>query len=67
MEDSSEYNLFEYLKYKIITDKYGSIRYYNSDGKLHREDGPAIICPNGYKMWYRNGECFPSQIHIVDS
>jgi hypothetical protein len=24
-------------------------------GKLHREDGPAVICPH-YVAWYVNGE-----------
>ena len=24
------------------------------NGKLHREDGPAIECLNGYKLWYKN-------------
>ncbi len=26
------------------------------DGKLHREDGPAIEQPNGSKEWYKNGK-----------
>jgi len=26
------------------------------DGKLHREDSPAIETYNGTKIWYRNGE-----------
>jgi hypothetical protein len=26
------------------------------NGKLHREDGPAIECANGTKFWYLNGE-----------
>ena len=36
--------------------------YYNGDkswwlnGKLHREDGPAIEGTNGYKAWYLNGK-----------
>ena len=29
------------------------IRY--RDGLLHREDGPAIACPDGTQEWYRNG------------
>ena len=66
MEDSLN-GTFEHLRYKTITNAEGCIRYFNSDDELHREDGPAIIYPNGYKVWYRNGECFPSQIHIVDS
>jgi hypothetical protein len=26
------------------------------DGKLHREDGPAVIFPSGTQDWYLNGE-----------
>ena len=26
------------------------------NGKLHREDGPAIEGPDGYKEWYLNGK-----------
>ena len=29
---------------------------YRLDGKLHREDGPAIECANGTKHWYLNGK-----------
>ena len=25
------------------------------DGKLHREDGPAVIWDSGHKEWYQNG------------
>jgi hypothetical protein len=25
------------------------------DGKLHRDSGPAIICPNGDRYWYKYG------------
>ena len=39
---------------KIDAD--GTKRYYNKDGQLHREDGPAIESPNGNKEWYQNGK-----------
>jgi hypothetical protein len=26
------------------------------NGKLHREDGPAVEWPNGQKEWYLHGE-----------
>lgn len=35
---------------------YHSINYFNKNGKLHREDGPAIIRSNGTKVWYANGK-----------
>jgi hypothetical protein len=28
------------------------------DGKLHREDGPAVEYPNGYCEWYINGNIY---------
>lgn len=28
----------------------------NGNGELHRDDGPALITPNGTQHWYRNGE-----------
>ena len=37
-------------------DKYGTIRYYNDEEQLHREDGPAFEYSNGYKAWYLNGK-----------
>jgi hypothetical protein len=36
------------------TDKDGTRRHYHN-GKRHREDGPAVIYPNGYQSWWING------------
>jgi hypothetical protein len=36
-------------------DGYGTKRWYNEQGELHREDGPAIEYANGIKKWYLNG------------
>src|SRR5208282_4000465 len=33
----------------------GVIRYQNNFGKLHREDGPAIIFPDGDTSWFYLG------------
>ena len=38
------------------TDEDGTIRWYNEDGELHREDGPAIEYADGDKEWYINGK-----------
>ena len=40
-----------------ITDSEGNKKYYNKNGKYHREDGPAIEYANGNKEWYKNGKC----------
>jgi len=30
-------------------------KFWYLNGKLHREDGPAVECANGDKFWYLNG------------
>ena len=34
----------------------GIVYYLNEKDHLHRENGPAIIYPNGYTAWYKNNE-----------
>ena len=36
--------------------EHGRYQIRNSKGHLHREDGPAIIFPDGTQYWHRNGE-----------
>ena len=31
------------------------------DGKLHREDGPAIECTNGNKAWFLKGKQYSKE------
>jgi hypothetical protein len=38
------------------TDEYGDRRWYNSEGELHREDGPAIEWADGTRSWYLNNQ-----------
>jgi len=35
------------------------------DGKLHREDGPAIINANGRQEWWLDGEQVDPVVHMV--
>jgi len=37
-------------------DGYGSIFFKLPNGKLHRENGPAVEHSNGSKAWYINGK-----------
>lgn len=53
---TTEAAVYETLKYRVKVDRYGTRRYYNSAGQLHREDGPAIIYPYGGQMWFQNGK-----------
>lgn len=34
----------------------GTKRWFNSEGKLHRIDGPAVEYANGSKEWFQNGD-----------
>jgi hypothetical protein len=40
----------------VKTKNNGCIRYYNDNHVPHREDGPAIEYPNGYKLYCINGK-----------
>jgi hypothetical protein len=35
-------------------NEYGTTRWYNKQGQLHRLDGPAVILDSGQKEWYVN-------------
>jgi hypothetical protein len=41
---------------KPVIDEYGNELWYNSDGKLHREDGHAAEFWYGTKEWWLNGK-----------
>lgn len=43
-------------QYKVEVNENGTIRWYNLDHELHREEGPAVEYVDGTKEWYRNGE-----------
>ena len=38
-------------------------KYWYLNGKLHREDGPSIICCNGSKCWHLNGKKVTEEEH----
>jgi len=42
--------------YQVTVSENGTKRWY-LNGKLHREDGPAVESANGDKSWYLNGKC----------
>ena len=57
----SEQEVFNALRYRIEVDEDGARRYYNTNGELHRTDGPAVEWALGEKWWYQNG-----QLHRTD-
>ena len=57
----SEDVLFESLSLDCRVDADGNVRYFNAQGQLHREYGPAGEWVNGTRGWYQNG-----RLHRVD-
>ena len=47
--------LFELLSLGCRVDAIGTVRYYNSLGRLHREHGPAVEHTSGKHEWWQNG------------
>ena len=45
----------KHIEYKVKVWADGAKQWY-LNGKLHREDGPAIEYTNGTKHWYLNGK-----------
>lgn len=39
-----------------VIDEYGNQLWFNEDGELHREDGPAVLDTIGAEEWYLNGK-----------
>ena len=50
----TEADVFDTLKYRVVVDRYGTRRYYNSANQLHRDDGPAVVTTAGTRYWYQN-------------
>ena len=44
------------ITYKVVVDNYGDIYWYNEEGQIHCEHGPAVEWADGSKFWYLNGE-----------
>jgi len=57
----TEQETFEALKYCVDINEYGTKRYYNCEGKLHREEGPAVIWYNGSRYWFLDGESYSQE------
>ena len=52
----AEDTIFDMLKYRIVTNSFGTRLYYNAVGQAHREGGPAIETAAGDRYWYCNGK-----------
>jgi len=45
------------MKNGKYTDEYGTKRWYQN-GKLHRDNAPAVIWASGDEYWYQNGTLY---------
>jgi hypothetical protein len=54
MTANPQQQVLDHLKYDIVIDRNGTERWF-LNGKLHREDGPAVIRADGTQYWYLNG------------
>ena len=52
----TEQAVFDALRYRIKVDGYGTRKYFNNAGYLHRTTGPAVEYAKGEKFWYQNGD-----------
>ena len=52
-EEVTEKQVMSLLNKTVDPD--GTTRYRNKNNELHREDGPALVLADGFKIWYQNG------------
>ena len=52
---TTDFDVYTALKYRIVVDVFGSRRYYNGAGQVHRDEGPAVEYWDGAQEWYQNG------------
>ena len=48
-------NQFNIPRPGFLKDDHGNVLYFDVDGQLHRDDGPAIEQKDGSKAWFRHG------------
>lgn len=53
------------IVYTVVVER-GTTTWY-VDGKLHREDGPAIEDANGHKRWFLDGKELTEEEHALRS
>ena len=54
---TTESAVFDTLKYRVEVDEFGTRRYYNSAGDLHRDEGPAVEFVDKSERWFQDGLC----------
>jgi hypothetical protein len=53
-------------KVEVKVDSNGLKEWFLPNGKLHREDGPAVEYPDGSKAWFLNGKRYREDGPIIE-
>ena len=48
-----------------IIDEFGDKRWFNKQGQLHREAGPAYEGTDGSNAWYLNGKQYTEEEYVM--
>lgn len=63
----TDQSLADLLSLTCTVDDLGIVRYHNSEGKLHRIHGPAVVHPGGVEFWFADGQLHrdggPAEVH----
>ena len=46
---------------EVRRDIFGTVRYYNKEGQLHRLDGPTVEGSDGSKEWWIKGKKYTEE------
>ena len=52
---TSEEDVYNALKYRVVVEPNGTRKYFNAAGQLHHDEGPAVYWSYGLKEWWQNG------------
>jgi flagellar basal body rod protein FlgG len=59
-QNQRDFHILNYGMTQLTNGSYlhddGDIHWYNEEGQLHKEDGPAVIWANGNSYWFLNGK-----------
>ena len=44
----------------------GTFKWYNKKGQKHNEDGPAVVCEDGFQLWYLDDSFYTEEEHKLE-
>jgi hypothetical protein len=55
---TSEEDVYNALKYRVVVEPNGTRKYFNAAGQLHHDEGPAVYWSYGLKEWWLYGVAY---------